>query len=55
MYAYDPRKTRTWRRQVHDFTEDKTNVLLQGLTFKNLDEDKEVMFSLEPSEASFHH
>ncbi|MBT7256833.1 MAG: phytanoyl-CoA dioxygenase family protein [Planctomycetaceae bacterium] len=42
-------------RQVHDFTEDKTNVLLQGQTVKDVDEDKAVMCSLEPGEASFHH
>ena len=42
-------------RQVHDFTEDKTNVLLNGQTVKDVDEDKAVMCSLEPGEASFHH
>ena len=42
-------------RQVHDCTEDKTKVLLQGQTFKDLYEDKAEMCSLEPCEASFHH
>ena len=42
-------------RQVHDFTEDKTNVLLQSQTVKDVDEDKAVMCSIEPCEASFHH
>ena len=42
-------------RQAHDFNEDKTNVLLHGQTVKDVDEDKAVMCSLEPGEASFHH
>ena len=42
-------------RQVHDFTEDKANVLLQGQTVKDVDEDKAVMCSLELCEASFNH
>jgi ectoine hydroxylase-related dioxygenase (phytanoyl-CoA dioxygenase family) len=42
-------------RQVRDFTEDKTNVLLQGQTVKDVDEDKALMCSLELYEASFHH
>jgi len=42
-------------RQAHHFTEDKTDVLLQGQTVKDVGEDKAVMCSLEPCEASFHH
>jgi ectoine hydroxylase-related dioxygenase (phytanoyl-CoA dioxygenase family) len=42
-------------RQVRDFTEDKTNVLLQGQTVKDVDEEKAVMCSLESGEASLHH
>lgn len=39
----------------HDFTEDQTNVLFQGQTVPDVDEDKAVMCTLEPGEASFHH
>ena len=42
-------------RQVRDFTEDKTNLLFQGQTVKDVSEDKALIFSLELCEASFHH
>ena len=42
-------------RQFSDFTEDKTNLLFQGQTVKDVDEDKALMCSLELYEASFHH
>ena len=48
-------ESHVYGRQVLDFTEDKANVLLQGQTFKDLDEDKALMCSFELCEASFHH
>ena len=35
-------------RQVLDFTEHKTDLLLQDQTVKDVDEDKALMCSLEP-------
>jgi ectoine hydroxylase-related dioxygenase (phytanoyl-CoA dioxygenase family) len=48
-------KSHVHGRQVRDFTEDKTNVLLQGQTVKDVDEEKAVMCSLEPGEAFLNH
>ena len=42
-------------RQDHDLTADKTNVLLQGQTVRDVAEESAVMCPLEPGEASFHH
>ncbi len=42
-------------RQDHAISEDKSNVLFQGQTVRDVDENKAVTCSLEPGEASFHH
>ncbi len=42
-------------RQHHEATEDHSNVLLQGQTVRNVDENKSVICPLKPGEASFHH
>ncbi len=42
-------------RREHDVTEDESNVLLQGQTIRDVDEEKSVMCPLRPGQASFHH
>lgn len=42
-------------RQHHENTKDKSNVLLQGQTVRNIDENQSVTCALEAGEASFHH
>jgi ectoine hydroxylase-related dioxygenase (phytanoyl-CoA dioxygenase family) len=42
-------------RLDHDITGDRTNVLFQGQTVRDVDESNAVTCPLEPGEASFHH
>jgi hypothetical protein len=42
-------------RQNHTIIEDQENVLFQGQTVRDVDENKAVVCSLEAGEASFHH
>jgi len=42
-------------KQQHEITNDKDNVLLQGQTVRNVNEELSVLCSLKPGQASFHH
>ena len=42
-------------RLNHDIVKDDTNVLLQGQTVREVDENSAVLCPLRPGEASFHH
>lgn len=42
-------------KKQHDTTNDKDNVLLQGQTVRNVNEELSVLCSLKPGQASFHH
>ena len=39
----------------HQKTNDKNNVLIQGQTVKNVNNDNSILCSLKPGQASFHH